>query len=308
MRLVPLIPMVVAAAVTACINHVNVQCGQDSDCNLSSGGVCTAVAGTGDRWCAYPDSGCPNGYRFSTLDVGDGVSGTCVAGTEIPNDMVLVPAGPFLMGCNASIEGATVCSATEQVDELPFHSVMLDSFLIDKFEASRAKYNECVNAHVCVATGGEMTSNLPVAVTWQEATTYCIWAGKRLPTEAEWEKTARSDDGRTFPWGSTPPNCTLADYVDCGGGYVTVESLQGGASPYGTLNMAGDIAEWVRDLYQSDYYVTSPSSNPPGPLAGDSNVLRGGSAANQANELRIARRGFRPIGFGGFGFRCARSL
>jgi len=82
MRLANLIVMAFAGTLVACINHVNVQCGQDSDCNLSGGGACTAAAGTTDRWCAYPDSGCPTGYRYSTLDVGDGVSGMCVAGTD----------------------------------------------------------------------------------------------------------------------------------------------------------------------------------------------------------------------------------
>jgi formylglycine-generating enzyme required for sulfatase activity len=219
--------------------------------------------------------------------------------------MTLVPAGPFMMGCNTSIEGAAVCGAPEQADELPYRSVTLNAFLIDKLEASRAKYSECVNAHVCVATGAEMTSNLPVAVTWQQATTYCVWAGKRLPTEAEWEKAARGDDGRTFPWGDSPPNCTLVDFADCGGSYVTVDSLPAGVSPYGALNMAGDISEWVRDLYQSDYYATSPTSNPPGPITGDKgNVLRGGNGISAPEGLRAARRFF---GFGGgFGFRCAR--
>lgn len=89
MNLVLLIPIVLAGAVPACINHVNVQCGQDSDCNLKAGGLCAAAAGTINKWCAYPDQNCPNGYRYSTLDVGDGVSGACVPETDAGVDSSL---------------------------------------------------------------------------------------------------------------------------------------------------------------------------------------------------------------------------
>src|SRR5262245_26999447 len=303
-----------AAAAAACNARNDLQCDRDAFCDLSGGGQCL-VAPTGNSWCAYPDPSCPDGYRYSDQDVGDGLSGQCVAssGTDggvdagVPSDMVLVPAGPFSMGCNASVEGA-VCSVPEHADESPFHVVMLDAYVIDKLELSRAKYKECVDAQVCLTTGADMTNNLPAAVTWTQAATYCSWVGKRLPTEAEWEKAARGDDGRTFPWGNTAPNCALASFSDCGGGYVTVDSFAPGASPYGAVNMAGNISEWIRDSYQADFYVTSPVSNPSGPPTSDLKVLRGGNGVSPATELRVAERAVKLVTQGLFGVRCARSF
>lgn len=312
-------------ALSACSVQANVQCEQNANCDLNGGGVCLA---NGDhQWCAYPDAACESGFRFSDFSVGDGVSGQCVPATQdagvdapddggtdaptidaaIPPEMVLVPSGTFMMGCNAAIEGTAFCADSAQADETPYHQVSLSAFLIDKLEVSRAKYNECAIGGVCAPTGGDMTSNLPVAVSWERAATYCAFVGKRLPTEAEWEMAARGTDGRTFPWGSTPPNCTLTQYMACGGGYITVDSLPAGASPFGALNMSGNISEWVRDFYDGAYYSTSPGSNPSGPTTGDSKSLRGGNGISPVDEVRVANRAYKLLANQSlFGVRCAK--
>src|SRR5262245_47249437 len=224
------------------------------------------------------------------------------------SEMVLVSAGPFMMGCNALTEGTATCTARATADELPLRAVYLDGFLIDKHELSRSKYKRCVDAKACTANGDDPADELPVAVNWAQAAAYCKWAGKRLPTEAEWEKTARGPDGRLFPWGNAAPRCELAQYSHCSGGYVAVDSLPRGASPYGALNMAGNISEWVADQYRADYYATSAPSNPPGPTDGEGMVLRGGNGVSPVPELRVANRAHKVEGRGRYGVRCVRPL
>jgi len=215
--------------------------------------------------------------------------------------MVLIPAGPFTMGSDSG-----------DSDEQPVHEVTLDPFYIDQYEVTNARYADCVAAGVCKLPGCATAYDNPdkvnhpvVCVNWEQANTYCEWRGGRLPTEAEWEKAARSDDQRTYPWGENI-TCQLANYGGCEGDTTPVGSYPDGVNPYGVYDMAGNVWEWVADWYDATYYATAPSLNPQGLDSGELKVLRGGSWNYDDYGARATDRSdYVPdIQVGSIGFRC----
>ena len=245
--------------------------------------------------------------------------------------MDYVPAGSFWMG-------STTDDRYAYQNEMPQREVTLDAFWIDQTEVTNAKYAACVNAGVCdppTAFGmiklNSMTrdsyydnpefDNYPVVyVNWFSAQTYCEWAGKRLPTEAEWEKSARGTDGRIFPWGNQNVTGKMANLADANTDYdwtmrfiddgfadtSPAGNYSAGASPYGALDMAGNVWEWVSDWYDEEYYQSAPNTNPIGPAEGDYKVLRGGcwQSSNWGIRSAIRSRLSPDTSYSYVGFRC----
>lgn len=215
-------------------------------------------------------------------------------------EMVSVPAGEFWMG-----------SDDGDADEKPRRRLYLDAFRIDKFEVTNALFGGFMQATGHRALGwwndGKWSGATKpvVGVNWNDANAYCNWAGKRLPTEAEWEKAARGTDGGKYPWGEQW-NTSRANSNERK--TVAVGSYSRGASPYGAQDMAGNVWEWVADWYFESYYRNAPERNPKGPSFGQYRVLRGGSWNSPPRDLRTSYR----IMFGpsarsfSFGFRCAQ--
>ncbi|MGD8968663.1 MAG: SUMF1/EgtB/PvdO family nonheme iron enzyme [Anaerolineae bacterium] len=219
--------------------------------------------------------------------------------------MVVVPAGEFLMGQDDGPRSSR-----------PQRRITLDRFAIDRTEVTNAAVAQFVAGRDTELVGwdaahaGKRPHDPAVGLLWREADAYCRWAGKRLPTEAEWEKAARGTDGRRYPWGDTW-DPARANSAESGlGAVATVGSFPSGASPYGVLDMAGNAAEWVADTFDPDYYLRAPEQNPPGPGQVLDHGLRGGSWASPREHaqtfFRDSSHSVRPNPR--VGFRCARSL
>lgn len=210
---------------------------------------------------------------------------------------VYIPAGTFRMG------GLDVRRAP---NEIPEHDVTLDAFWMDQLEVTNAMYGLCVNSGGCEPPQEAKSQRRPeyfgnpefndypiVYVTWGQAKAYCEWAGRRLPTEAEWEKAGRGDDFRTFPWGENKADGLLANYNMLVGDTSRVGTYPAGASPFGVLDMAGNVAEWVNDFYSFDYSALLENTLNPTGLATSSNfnrVVRGGSLGDAEINIRVAKR------------------
>jgi formylglycine-generating enzyme required for sulfatase activity len=217
-----------------------------------------------------------------------------------------IAGGRFTMGCNQALDLA--CGA----DEFPTHQVTLSAFEIDRHEVTQGQYQQCVGAGMCTLPAANYdpaaTPDLPARdITWDQARAYCQFAGDRLPTEAEWEKAARGNDGRIYPWGNELPECARANFLGCVGAPWTGAG-SAGESPNGEFEAAGNVWEWVADYYDPSYYASSPAQDPTGPAAGSYRVARGGSYATPADALRTSNRvsGDPSLAYDDIGVRCAR--
>lgn len=241
---------------------------------------------------------------------------------------IYIPAGDLWLGCYSAKDEA--CAD----DERPGKSVSVPGFFIDEKEVTVEAYARCVTEHGCkkeglagyALPGGRFglsercnwgrkgrTQHPINCISWVQADTYCRWAGKRLPSEVEWERAARGDDRRIFPWGDDPADCDHAVMAKCGDAEGTWEvgTQTNDKSPFGALDMAGNVREWVATWYDAKLYGTIDPSQPTGPATGELRVERGGCFANAVPKfLRISARSKdepetrRTT----LGFRCARDL
>jgi len=229
----------------------------------------------------------------------------------VAEDMVAIPAGPFLRG---TTDGG--------FDERPQRTIALGAFKIDRHEATNHQYQEFVAATGHRKAGppsryaksiGKMRGvNQPaVYVSWDDASEYCRWKGKRLPTEAEWEKAMRGADGRLWPWGNLeqPNGANWARVNDGHEVSARVGSFPSDKSPYGVMDGAGNVMEWVEDWYAETYYQEAPEQDPPSPEYGTYRVMRGGAYTTTGHDIRITSRSKMVPDFRDetIGFRCAIS-
>ena len=252
-----------------------------------------------------------------------------VANWKTKAEMVMVPAGEFLMGSDKKTDRLAYRS------EIPQHPVYLDAFEIGKYEVTALEYLKFVLATNRSPQldwrydGGNFQESMahhPIMhVTWYDADAYCKWAGQRLPTEAEWEKAARGSDGRLFPWGQEYAGPTRANFGRTGLSgpvrdrperlllyppIISVDKYENALSPYGLYQTIGNVAEWVADWYSPDYYKAAPDRNPQGPETGTQKAFRGGGWMDSTTTMRVAmRNGTDPnTKINWLGFRCAKSV
>ncbi len=310
--------------------------GHDS---CAAAGVCTGKSQadcTDNNPCTVdfcdPSFGCKHIGMPTGSQCSDTAQCSATGSCTVPTGTVEIPAGKFWMGC---APGDVACSN----DEKPLHEVMLSAYAIDRTEVTVDQYASCVAAFGCLPPSGTYAqeskwnwgapgrgSHPLNGVSLALAKGYCAWAGKRLPTEAEWEKAARGGCDKfpnqdckaaatTYPWGNSAPTCTYATYdngsAGCGGGTtVPAGSRPAGASPYGVQDMAGGVSEWVSDAFSATYYGNSPSTDPQGPTSGNGSIKRGGGFTSSPAYVRISTRfsADPTTSYQDQGFRCAVSL
>jgi len=291
--------------------------GQDQDC---TGADLTDVGGDGEAAVQADGTDCDDAQAEVTSE-----------------DEVYIPAGWFVMGSSAEADPHSY------PDERPEHDVYLNAYCIDVRETSNGEYAACESnaGSGCTTPAGTLTpsdyymntdySSHPVVnVTWTMASAYCAAQGKTLPTEAQWEKAARgqkcpdggtecdSPNNRTYPWGNDDPNCDYANFKPSGelclgnaddALTATVESHPQGISPFGMLNISGNVSEWVSDYYWENYYSLGETTDPSGPSSGGERAFRGGYYSRSASNIRVSKRFSDTDSASEIrGFRCARSF
>lgn len=251
-----------------------------------------------------------------------------VATWPAKDEMVLVAAGEFLMGSDKKTDRLAYRG------EMPQRRVYLDAYQIGKYEVTALEYLKFVlatnrNPQLDWRYNGgnfqEAMAHHPIMhVSWYDADAYCTWAGKRLPSEAEWEKAARGTDGRLYPWGREQAGPTRANFGRTGLSgpvrdrperlllyppIISVDKYDMAVSPYGLHQTIGNVAEWVNDWYDKDYYASAPDRNPKGPETGTQKAFRGGGWMDSTTTMRVAmRNGTDPhTKINWMGFRCAKS-
>jgi len=225
-------------------------------------------------------------------------------------EMIEIPDGPFKMG-----------SQDGDHDEAPEHQVYLSTYYLDQYEVTQAEYERFVKmtkkGKPFVPVFDEDPSKIlspdyaAMGMSWFDATAYCLWAGKRLPTEAEWEKAAKGEGSRKYPWGDTiSPTYANLEGEEDGYRYLAPPGkIAAGRSPYGLYDMTGNVAEWVSDTYDDKYYAHTIYRDPKGPEEGQNKVIRGGSWRESPAGARIAKR-FQAKPWrtdATIGFRCAKT-
>jgi len=249
-------------------------------------------------------------------------AGAAAARAAAHDDMVEIPAAPFTMGSN-----------TGPADERPEHRVSLPAFRIDRFPVTNAQFAEFLNAAGSFNARGERLFDFDdpdarvhrvgdkwvadggyerhpvIEASWAGARDYCAWRGKRLPTEAEWEKAARGTDGRKYPWGSAAPDRARARFAAGWNETAPVDGFPAGASPYGVQDLAGNAWEWVSSAYRP--YPYDPNDGREHPAAGPVRATRGGGHDSPAQEITTTHRGRNlsrnpASGHHNIGFRCAK--
>ncbi|MCE9645085.1 MAG: formylglycine-generating enzyme family protein [Chloroflexi bacterium] len=220
------------------------------------------------------------------------------------------------------IDGSTLLYVPQSEFEMgygynaPIHSVSLDAYWIQQTKVTNRMFAQCVAVGSCtpptqevggpVYSNPEFASHPVVGVTWDQAQAYCAWTQGSLPSEAQWEKAARGLGGNTYPWGNDEPACDLLNFGFCSGRTSEVTAFLSGASPFGLLDMAGNVFEWAADWYSDTYYNEAPALNPTGPAFGEDRVIRGSSFETNADQLPSAVRHFGPQTYHSrdLGFRC----
>jgi formylglycine-generating enzyme len=240
---------------------------------------------------------------------------------ETPEGMSLIPAGKSQTGSKRSLielRPHDLFNTDRHTlgPEDPAHEVKLDAFYMDIFEVSNEKYRKYVDATGTKKPKGwekpDFNGNRQpvVGASWKEAVAYCKWSGKRLPTEAEWEKAGRGKRPVTYPWGNTPPDSEKLNYNEEKMKTTPVGSYEKGKSDYGIYDLSGNVSEWVHDWHDPEYYLFSPKENPQGPEKGQYKVIRGGNWRSKLhNDVNLTYRNATAPNVRNttVGFRCAKT-